>query len=239
MSTAAGPDASPEHLPLSDAAAADPAAFSLTRPSPSVRAFLRRNFPLRKLLPDREPAYVSSSLYTMGVLTLAALIVAVLSGAVLALGGVSWWHTNSLGAFMNSVHFWSVQATFLFMAVHFIFNFFIMAWRGERGWTWVTGVLAFIMTILTAFTGFLMMGNWDSQWVGQQAKDAFNSLGIGALWNVMNTGQQITLHVVVTAGMLLIIVTVHLGLVRRRGVAPPPGAEALEQPEADPAPAGR
>jgi quinol-cytochrome oxidoreductase complex cytochrome b subunit len=206
--------------------------FSWSRPSPWLRGSLVRNFPLRKLLPDAEPAFVSSLLYTMGVLCLAGLIVAVLSGAVLALGGVSFWHTNTFGALMNSIHFWSVQAFFLFMAVHFIFNFFIMAWRGGRGWTWATGVLCFIFGILTAFTGFLMMTNWDSQWIAQQAKDAFNALGIGAIWNVMNAGQQFTLHVVVTAGILTALVTVHLGLVRRRGVAPPPGTEDLEIPDA-------
>jgi ubiquinol-cytochrome c reductase cytochrome b subunit len=167
----------------------------------------------------------------MGVLTLASLIVAIVSGIFLALGGVSWWHTNSLGAMCNSVHFWSVQAMFLFMAVHFIFNFFIKAWRGGRGWTWVTGVLAFIASILTAFTGFLIMTNWDSQWIGQQAKDAFNAIGIGAIWNVMNTGQQITLHVVFTVGVLLILVMLHLALVRRRGVVPPPGAEDMAVPD--------
>jgi len=186
---------------------------------------------MRKLLPDAEPAYVSSLLYTMGVLALAGLIVAILSGALIALGGVSFWHSNSFGALMNSIHFWSVQLFFLFMAVHFIFNFFIMAWRGGRGWTWVTGILCFILGILTSFTGFLMMTNWDSQWIAQQAKDAFNALGIGALWNVMNAGQQFTLHVVLTVVLLLLVVTVHLGLVRRRGVVPPPGAESLEVPD--------
>jgi quinol-cytochrome oxidoreductase complex cytochrome b subunit len=170
----------------------------------------------------------------MGVLTLAALIVAIISGALIALGGVSFWHTNSFGAFMNSIHFWSVQAMFLFMAVHFITNFFTMGWRGGRGWTWITGVAAFIVTILTSFTGFLMMTNWDSQWVGQQAKDAFNALGIGAIWNMMNAGQQFTMHVVITVGLLLFIVSVHIALIRRRGVAPPPGAEALEVPEVEP-----
>ena len=171
--------------------------FSLTGPSPWLRAYLVRNFPLRKLCP-REPSYVSSFLYTMGVLALAGLIVAVLSGALIALGGVSFWHTNRFGALMNSIHFWSVQLFFLFTAVHFIFNFFIMAWRGGRGWTWITGVLAFILGVLTSFTGFLMMTNWDSQWIAQQAKDAFNALGIGAIWNVMDAGQQFTMHVVVT-----------------------------------------
>jgi len=205
--------------------------FSWTRPSPWLRGYLVRNYPLRKLLPDREPAYVSSVLYTMGVLTLAALIVAVISGVIIGLGGVSFWHTNSFGAFMNSIHFWSVQVMFLFMAVHFITNFFTMGWRRGRGWTWITGVLCFIVTILTAFTGFLMMTNWDSQWIGQQAKDAFNALGIGAIWNMMNAGQAFTMHVVITVGVLLFIVSVHIGLIRRRGVAPPPGAEALEVPD--------
>jgi quinol-cytochrome oxidoreductase complex cytochrome b subunit len=208
--------------------------FSWTRPSPWLRGYLVRNYPLRKLLPDREPAYVSSVLYTMGVLTLAALIVAIISGAIIALGGVSFWHTNSFGAFMNSIHFWSVQAMFLFMAVHFITNFFTMGWRSGRGWTWITGVLAFIVTILTAFTGFLMMTNWDSQWIGQQAKDAFNALGIGAIWNMMNAGQAFTMHVVITVGVLLFVVSLHIGLIRRRGVAPPPGAEQLEVPDGEP-----
>lgn len=202
--------------------------FSWTEPSPWVRSRLVRNFPLRRLLPDEEPSYVSSALYVMGVLTLAALIVVILSGVILALGGVQWWQTSSLGGFMNSVHFWGVQLFFLFMAVHALFNFFIMAWRGGRGFTWVTGVLAFLLAIVTAFTGFLMMTNWDSQYIAQQAKDAMISMGIGFIWNVMDVGQQFTLHVVVTAGILGFIVLVHLGQVRRRGVVPPPGAENLE-----------
>ena len=36
---------------------------------------------------------------------------------------------------------------------------------------------------------------------------------------------------VFTTALLLFIVSVHIGLIRRRGVAPPPGAEALEVPE--------
>jgi hypothetical protein len=97
-------------------------------------------------------------------------------------------------------------------------------------------VRAVLASILTAFTGFLMMTSWDSQWVAQQAKDAFSALGIGAIWNVMDAGQQITMPVVVTTALLLFIVSVHVGLIRRRGVAPPPGAEALEVPDDQTAP---
>ena len=35
-------------------------------------------------------------------------------------------------------------------------------------------------------------------------------------------------------GLLLFFISLHLGLIRRRGVAPPPGAEALEVPEDQP-----
>jgi hypothetical protein len=83
---------------------------------------------------------------------------------------------------------------------------------------------------------FLMMTNWDAQYIGQQAKDVFNSLGIGAVWNVMDAGQQFTLHVVVTSGSLGFIVLVHLAQIRRRGVAPPPGAEHLEIEVGQPSP---
>lgn len=209
--------------------------FSWTAPSPWVRSTLVRNLPLRNVLPDREPSYVSSLLYSMGMLTLVSFFLVITSGVVLAVGGVQWWHTNSLGAFMNGIHFWSVQAFFLFMAVHALFNFFIMAWRGGRGFTWITGVLAFLLAILTAFTGFLMLTNWDGQFVGQQAKDVLNAAGVGAVWNVMNVGQQFTMHVIVTAGILGFIVTVHLAQIRRRGVVPPPGAEHLEVPTELPA----
>jgi len=167
----------------------------------------------------------------MGVLTLASLLVVIVSGVLLAVGGVQWWHTSTLGASVNSVHFWDVQAFFVFMAVHALASFFTMAWRGGRGFTWVTGVLAFLLSVVTAFTGFLMLTNWDSQYIAQQAKDAFNAMGIGAVWNVMDVGQQFTLHVVVTSGLLGFIVLIHLGQIRRRGVAPPPGAEHLEVAE--------
>ncbi|HEY2201442.1 MAG TPA: hypothetical protein VGH56_06115, partial [Solirubrobacteraceae bacterium] len=60
--------------------------------------------PPQKLLPDGQPAYVASWIYTFGVLTLSSLVTVIGSGTILALKGPGWWHDASLGHFFNSVH---------------------------------------------------------------------------------------------------------------------------------------
>src|SRR6186997_2475891 len=52
-----------------------------------VRERAVRALPPEKLLPDRQPAYVSSWIYVFGVATIAALIVVVISGVILGLKG--------------------------------------------------------------------------------------------------------------------------------------------------------
>ena len=89
--------------------------------------------PPGEALPDRQPAYVASWIYVFGVLTLAALVVVLGSGGVLALGGAAWWHVSSLGHFVNSLHLWSVELFFAFMVIHLWGKFWMAAWRGRRG----------------------------------------------------------------------------------------------------------
>ena len=57
-------------------------------------------------------------------------------------------------------------------------------------------MVAFVGSIGTAFTGYLSQSNFDSQWISTQAKDGLNSVGIGALFNVLNSGQMLLWHVV-------------------------------------------
>ena len=60
--------------------------------------------PPDKLLPDTQPAYMGSWIYVFGVLTLAAFVVVLASGTVLAIAGPAWWHTSGLGHYVNSLH---------------------------------------------------------------------------------------------------------------------------------------
>jgi hypothetical protein len=198
-------------------------------PSPGVHdswtAWLRTRVlhlvPEGQALPDRQPAYVASWIYVFGVLTLAALLVVVASGVVLAIGGVAWWHVSSLGRYVNSVHLWSVELFFAFMVIHLWGKFWMAAWRGHRTLTWITGVVAFLASIGTAFTGYLSQSNFDSQWISTQAKDGLNAVGFGNWFNVLNPGQMLLWHVVLLPLAVGLIVAIHVVLVRRHGVVPP------------------
>jgi hypothetical protein len=196
-----------------------------------VRRWALRLLPPGKLVPDRQPGYVASWAYVFGVASLAALGVAVASGLALALGGSDWWHYNSWGRFFNSMHLWSVELFMALLVIHLWAKFWMAAWRGRRTLTWITGVLAFLASILECFTGYLSQQNFDAQWISTNGKDAFNASGVGSFFNLMNFGQMFMWHIVLFPIILAAVVGAHVLLVRVRGVSHPIGAH--------PAPAGR
>jgi cytochrome b/b6/petB-like protein len=187
-----------------------------------------RTLPPGKLLPDSQPAYVASWIYVFGVGALAALGVAIVSGFGLALGGPDWWHYNPVGHFFNSLHVWSVELFMALLVIHLWGKFWMAAWRGRRTWTWITGVVAFVASVVECFTGYLSQQNFDSQWISTSGKDAFNSIGVGAFFNVMNFGQMLMWHIVLIPIVLIAIVGAHVLLVRVRGVVHPIDAHAAE-----------
>jgi quinol-cytochrome oxidoreductase complex cytochrome b subunit len=190
-----------------------------------VRRLGLRYLPPDKLLPDAQPAYVASWVYVFGVLTVGAMMVVVASGVVLAIFGPAWWHTSFVGHFINSVHLWSVELFMGFMVIHLWAKFWMAAWRGGRSFTWMTGVVCFLVAIFEAFTGYLAQTNFDSQWIAFEAKDGLNSGGIGAYFNAMNFGQALMLHIALLPLALVALVAVHVLLVRVHGVAPPIDAQ--------------
>src|SRR5579863_6823212 len=174
-----------------------------------------------KLLPDRQPAYVASWVYVFGVGSLAALGAAIVSGFTIALGGTDWYHTNPVGHFFNSLHLWSVELFMALLVIHLWGKFWMAAWRGRRALTWITGVVAFVASIVECFTGYLSQQNFDSQWISTSGKDAFNAAGVGAFFNLMNFGQMLLWHVVLIPIILVALVGAHVLMVRVRGVSHP------------------
>ena len=152
---------------------------------------------------------------------------------------------NPVGHFFNSVHLWSVELFMAFMVIHLWGKFWMAAWRGRRAMTWITGVVAFAASVVECFTGYLSQQNFDSQWIATNGKDAFNAVGVGAFFNVMNFGQMLLWHVVLIPIVLIALVGAHVLLVRVRGVSHPlpaqrsgggPGRRKAAGPAADAAP---
>jgi len=208
-----------ERVLLDDDPAKLPPELRNTLDGRARRAFLR-TWPPSQLLPDAEPAYVKSWLYTFGVATLAALVLLIGSGIVLAVFGPEWWLRSRVGGWFGALHYWAVELFFLFMLAHFIAVFIMGAFRGRKV-TWALGVLSFITAAVTGLTGFASLQNFEGQWVTTQAKDAINSTGIGGILNLLNTGRILTLHVVVLPLLVVAVVGAHVLWVRKHGVVPP------------------
>jgi ubiquinol-cytochrome c reductase cytochrome b subunit len=182
---------------------------------------LAESLPYEELLPYEQPSYVHSYVYLFGVASLASFILLIATGVVLSVFGPQWWHFSVVGHFFNSLHFWSVQAFFFFMVVHLWATFFQGAWRDGRGLTWVVGIITFLASIVTAFTGYVSQQNFDGQWIAVQGKDAMNSVGVGAFFNVLNFGQMYGFHIFVLPLVVAGLIGIHLTMVRLRGVVKP------------------
>jgi cytochrome b/b6/petB-like protein len=186
-----------------------------------VREAAVEALPPEKLLPDGQPTYVASWIYLFGVASIASLIVIVASGSILALKGPAWWHFTGVGHFFNSIHMWSVEIFFFVMVVHLWGKYWMAAWRGGRVRVWVTGAIIFLVAVPTALTGYVSQQNFDAQWISTQAKDALNSVGVGAFFNVLNFGQMYGWHVLLLPIAVVFLVAAHVLLVRNHGVVPP------------------
>src|SRR5437764_38462 len=133
-----------------------------------------------------------------------------------------------IGAFVNLNHpgryihwGWFQMSVANFVVIHLWGKFFMAAWRGRRAMTWITGAVAFVASIGTAFTGYLSQQNFAAQWIGSEGKDGLNSVGVGAYFNVLNFGQMFMWHILLLPLVLGVLIVIHVLLVRRRGVVPP------------------
>ena len=178
-----------------------------------IQKFLRSYLPLKDDLPTEMPEYVNSFGYFFGTMTLPALGAIFISGIVLAFFGPVWWHESNIGAFVNAMHFWSVEVFYLAVILHITFKIFTAAWRGNRFRTWVNGWIIFSITIFSGISGTLLQANWDAQWNSEQGKAAFNAIGLSWM-NWMNYTTVLTLHVVIFSGLIIFFVITHLSFVR-------------------------
>lgn len=148
--------------------------------------------------------------------TLASLILVFSSGILMASRGLSWLYASNVSSFVHGLHFWSVQLLFVSLILHFMFNFWRAASKGRRFATWASGVIAFFTCMFTAYTGGLVASSLNSQWIALQSKNVFNAIGIGTLFDPLNVGQMLTLHIAIFPIVVASLTLWHISIAQQR-----------------------
>jgi len=197
----------------------------------------------RACMSDKRPPAGIGYLRTLGFAAMTVLILQFLSGIALALhyvpttelaydsiraveNDIAW------GSFSRSLHHFGASAFVIFTALHMMRVFFTGAYKSPREFTWVTGVVLFMLVLGFGFTGYLLP--WDQKAyfatkVGTEI--AADTPVVGEmLREILRGGADVgqptltrfhVIHVVLLPLGLLGVLGLHLYLIQRHGVAAP------------------
>lgn len=176
---------------------------------------------LKHLMIQDAPAYANKFFYSLGFLSATSFILLVVSGTIMSLNGPNWWLTSSAGKYLRSVHMWSTQAFVLFILLHLLVVFFTSAFKKPRRFTWVLGVFMLLFVLAETEFGFVLRGDFSSQWRSLQGADFYNGSGLGRWLNTLNYKQIYGIHIVAIPLLIIGLLFLHYLLVRFLGIAKP------------------
>lgn len=134
------------------------------------------------------------------------------------------------GWLIRQLHAWGATVMIVMVIVHMARTYFMGAFKRPREFTWITGVVIFVITLTFGFTGYLLPWNQLSYWattVGTEVVGAVPYIGTNlrqVLLGGPNVGQEtlsrfFLLHVAVLPWILAILVALHLVLMRTHNLA--------------------
>lgn len=151
---------------------------------------------------------------------------------------VDWLDTTPFAVMWRNMHRWSAQLMVLFAFLHMSRVFYMGAYKGERKFNWVIGILLLLVTLFLSFTGYLLPWDQLSFWaitVGAEIAGYAPSLP-GFQYNInklmllgsTTVGQDAlirfyVLHVMVLPSLMGVLLGVHFWRIRKDGgLARPP-----------------
>lgn len=176
---------------------------------------------LNKMMIHDVPAYGNRFVYSLGFLSMTCFVMLVFTGIVMAIGGPDWWLTDGTGKYFRSIHLWATQAFVLFVILHLMIVFFTSGFRKPRRLSWVIGALMFFFVLAEAEFGYVLRGDFSSQWRALQGADLYNGAGIGNWLNNINYRQIYGIHLVLIPALIVVLLALHYLRVRVLGIAKP------------------
>lgn len=196
---------------------------------------------LLKNLDYHVPKYANRILYMFGGITLSAFLILGLSGAYLTQfynPTIEKAHDSILASIANvplfdftrSLHFWVANLVVFLLLLHATRVFITGSYKKPRRLTWLTGVTLLFVTVTYIFVGSVL--KWD-----QEAVEAFGhvqeSIGLfGVQIGLTNAGvpvmtQLYAWHITILYLLLLGLLSIHLLLIKARGISPKPEKGAV------------
>ena len=176
---------------------------------------------LKPLMIQTVPKYANKLFYSLGFLSATSFILLIITGTIMSINGPNWWLTSTMGKYLRSVHLWSTQAFVIFIILHLLVVFFTSAFKKPRRFTWVLGVLMLLLVLMEGEFGFVLRGDFSSQWRSLQGADFYNGSGIGYWINALSYKQIYGIHIVVVPFMIIGLLFLHYLFVRTQGIAKP------------------
>lgn len=181
---------------------------------------------LSKLTIQEVPTFANKFFYSLGFLSMISFVLLLITGLVMALYGPNWWLISGAGKFTRSIHLWATQAFVLFIILHLIVVFFTSGFKKPRRFTWVLGVFMFFFALAETEFGYILRGDFSSQWRTLQGADFYNGSGLGHFIDTLNYKQVYGIHLAVIPFIILGLLLIHYTLVRVMGIANPKHKEA-------------
>ena len=187
--------------------------------------------------------------YTLGSAALFAFLSQAVTGVFLAMyyrpdaaGGAyeSVRHiTNDvfLGQFVRGMHLWGASVMVILVFLHMARTFFFGAYKYPRELNWVIGVVLLILTMVMAFTGYLLPFDQRAYWatiVGVNINGTGPLLGPylndflrgGSEFGATTLSRFYAIHMLLVPGLLIALIGAHLYLVTKLGTTAPPWLKA-------------
>jgi len=136
------------------------------------------------------------------------------------------------GWLIRAIHCWSAHLMIMSLVVHMFSTMLLKAYRPPRELTWLTGFGLFGIALGFGFSGYLLPWNELSYFATSVGTDSVKSVPVLGHWMllVMRGGEDVTIntlyrffagHVVILPLICAGLISVHLLVIQRQGMAPP------------------
>lgn len=199
---------------------------------------------IRRALLDRQVPSRLTWWHTLGSATLTVFMVQVVTGIVLATyyapspdhayESVQYIQRGVIaGSLLRAMHHWGASAMVVLVLAHMVRVFSMGAYKYPREVNWLLGVGLFLLVMAFGFTGYLLPWDQRAYWATQVGTNiagtapvigdfAAKLLKAGSQLGAATLTRFYAFHVLWLPALLGAVVLLHLSLVIRQGIAPPP-----------------